>query len=287
MFYYNKYFKISSVIISYNDSDRIVKLVKKLLKFNIFDSIIISDNNSKLEEIEILSKLEEGDRDKIKVIFNKKNLGYAVGNNVGLEYLVVENVDFVFSINSDIDVEKEVVEKMIILLISHPECSISSCRMYEYGKEKQNFYKFPKISSAISENLGITKLFHIKPKPNMIDNEEGIAYVDFVRSSFCCMNYNDLKEIGFYDSNLFLYGGEATIGLKFKEINKKEIISLNDFYKHNHIYAKHYKMNAYKDTYKSFKYIFKQYLRIGPIRMFFYKCSYGLGFVIRKVAGIK
>jgi len=286
MFEYNdKSYNISAVIISYNDSKRIVDLCTNLLTFSIFDSLVISDNNSKDKEKDILSQFESKNKEFIKVLFNNSNLGYAKGNNVGLKYLIDKNIDFVFSINSDIGVEKNVVENMIKLLINNQDCSISSCRMIEYGKEKPAFYEFPKISSSISDNLGFTHLFKIHAKPNKIENN--IAYVDFLRSSFCCMKYNDLKNINFYDSNIFLYGGEATIGLKLKMLNKKEIISLSDFYMHNHIYSKSYKMTGYKDTYKSFSYIFKNYLNVGCLKLFFYKCSYHLGIMIRKILRIK
>lgn len=66
---------IACVLLNYNDSDRINNLVFKLLEYEIFYFIVVSDNNSKDKE-----NLKDFNG-RVKIVFNKENKGYAAGNN--------------------------------------------------------------------------------------------------------------------------------------------------------------------------------------------------------------
>lgn len=270
------------VIVNYNDSDRILKLVKKLESYNFLKKIIISDNNSSKED---RIKLDKVQNDIVNIIYNNANLGFSGANNTALNYLKDFNIDYVFLVNSDVIVSKKTMMNSIEFLKKHDDISLVSAEMKEYGEKKQCFYNFPTIRHSIEENLGLLKLFHIKPK--IAEIYEDYYICDYIRSSYWCVKFNDFAKVDFFDLNTFLYHVETCVGIKLARINKKCAMLSNETYEHNHIYKKGYKINGYKDTYKSLVYIFKNYYKKNKFELFLYSCSYKLGLVIRAILKIK
>lgn len=273
---------LAAVIVNYNDSERILKLVKKLESYNLLNKIIISDNNSSEKEQKIIDKIQNK---VVKVLYNNANLGFSGANNIALNYLKDFNIDYVFTINSDVIVSKETMQASVAFLENHKDISLVSAEMIEYGEKKQCFYNFPTILNAIEENLGIIKIFNIKPK--VIKKYDKYYICDYIRSSYWCVNYKDFSDINFFDTNTFLYHVETCVGIKLYRKGKKCAI-LNEYtYEHNHIYKKGYKIRGYKDSYKSLLYIFKNYYNKNSFELFWYKLSYFLGLILRKVLRIK
>lgn len=270
------------VIVNYNDSERISDLVKTLQSYNILKKIVISDNNSSEENRQIIDSIQS---EVVKVIYNNENLGFSGANNTALNYLKNCDIDYVFTINSDVMVSKETMLNSIEFLEKHEDISLVSAEMNEYGEKKQCFYNFPTISHSIAENLGIIKLLHIKPK--IIEKNENYYICDYIRSSYWCVKFKDFAEVDFFDINTFLYHVETCVGIKLSRIGKKCAILSNESYEHNHIYKTGYKIKGYKDTYKSLIYIFKNYYNKNLFQLLCLKVSYILGLFIRFIMGIK
>ena len=270
---------IACVIINYNDSKRVTSLAIKLNKYNFFSNIVIVDNDSKDEEISFLNtNLIENDV--INICYNSENLGYCKGTNVGFKYLLDKNCEYVFTINTDIDVDFPTLQRLVEFLKNNNEYGACSCKMIEYGKEKNAYYKFPNVHDENMQYLGLRKIFKAKVKPNKIQDD--YMEVDFVRSSLCCFNYEYLSNVNFFDENLFLYYCEATTAKKFLDNNLKEAVLLNYTYQHNHIYSKA-KINLLKLGYKDKVYTFNNYFPKSKFNMLRLKICYKLGILIRKI----
>lgn len=94
--------KISIVLLSYNSPKVLNKSIKSILNRSIYPNfeLIIVDNNSNKETVDVLNKYKNNP--KIKLIFNKKNYGFAKGNNIGLkkskgEYIILLNNDIIIT----------------------------------------------------------------------------------------------------------------------------------------------------------------------------------------------
>jgi len=270
------------VIVNYNDSKRVSKLAKKLESYNFLKKIIISDNGSNDSEKEQLNSIQS---DVINVIYNNANLGFSGANNVALEYLNDFDIEYVFTINSDVMVNKKTMLESIEFLSQHDDISLVSAEMMEYGEKKQCYYNFPTISRCIAENLGIIKLFKIQPKK--IKEYDNYYTCDYIRSSYWCVKYSDFKQINFFDLETFLYHIETCVGIKLHRLGKKCAILKDLTYEHNHIYKTGYKIRGYKDSYRSLVYIFNHYYNKNKIQMLLFKSSYYIGLAIRKILGIK
>lgn len=96
--------KIGFVILHYYAYDMTVECVNNLLKLFSNDEIkiVIVDNGSKNNSGKKLFDLYSSEN-KVKVILNEKNLGFAQGNNIGYSYLINNfNLDFIIIMNNDV-----------------------------------------------------------------------------------------------------------------------------------------------------------------------------------------
>jgi N-acetylglucosaminyl-diphospho-decaprenol L-rhamnosyltransferase len=277
--------KLAAVIINYNDSQRVLALTEKLISYQVFSDIVVVDNLSSPEQVSLLKEAEKKEGfSSLHCVYSMTNEGYNRGSNLGFDSLKNKDIDVVYSINSDIDVSKETILALAGFLEKNPSYAVVSCKMMEYGKEKQMYYQFPTIHSACNDNLGITKLFHLKPP--IREKHEDYLRVDFVRSSFDAMRYSAIQKVGFYDQGTFLYFGEAMLARKLKKDGFQEAVLVNYSYNHNHIYKKGYKTKGYKDTYREIQYYFKNYGKFGFFSRLRLSLSYHIGWVIRKIARI-
>ena len=274
--------KVAAVVLNYNDSKRVYNLVKELVEYHFFDLIVISDNGSQDEDIKLINELKGP---AVEVLYNNANLGFSGGNNAALRYLDGKGIDYVYLVNSDVHVDKDVLEKSKAFLSEHQNVGIVSANMNEYGERKQNYYNFPTITHYCLDFLGFIKLFHVKPK--LRSQFDGYILVDYIRSSYWCVRYEQFKQVNFFDLETRLYHIETCVGIKMNKINYDSAILINEQYDHNHIYKDGYKMRGYRDSYNSLKYIFRHYYHKNFIQMGVLACCYYIGILIRKVMRIK
>jgi len=99
---------ISIVVLNFNGLNYLKKTIKPLLSLNYPNyEIVLVDNGSTDESINFIKKFK-----KIKIIENKKNLGFSMGKNLGIKNT---RGKYIFSIDNDIviNINKNDIEKLI------------------------------------------------------------------------------------------------------------------------------------------------------------------------------
>ena len=131
--------KVSIIILSWNTRD----LLKKCLKsIPFYVEIIVVDNGSKDGTIHFLNSLKWPN---VKVIRNKKNLGFAKGNNQGIK---TATGDLIMLLNSDTIVQKGAIEKLVNFYQKQEDKKIafSPLLLNKEGTIQEEYYmKFPNL----------------------------------------------------------------------------------------------------------------------------------------------
>ncbi|WEM62397.1 glycosyltransferase [Streptococcus parauberis] len=71
-----------AIIVNYNDAQRTINLVKDIIDYQALKNVIVVNNNSTDNSIEILSDFEHP---KYLIINSEINGGYGYGNNLGIK----------------------------------------------------------------------------------------------------------------------------------------------------------------------------------------------------------
>ena len=108
--------KISFIIVTWNTAQITKKCVETINRFIPKQEIIVVDNGSADNTVNILKKINN-----VKIIENHANLGFAKANNIGFEAATSEYIIF---INSDIELLDNSLLKMVEFFQNNPDVGL-------------------------------------------------------------------------------------------------------------------------------------------------------------------
>lgn len=132
--------KVSVVILSWNTKPLLRDCLKSIKQKEVFE-IIVVDNNSTDGSQEMVKK----EFPKVKLIENKRNLGFAMGNNQGIR---VASGDLIMLLNSDTVVEKGAIPQLVAFYQrqKNKNLAFSPLLLSPNGTIQQQYYlKFPNL----------------------------------------------------------------------------------------------------------------------------------------------
>lgn len=101
--------KVFIIILHFGDPEVTIACLKSIFKRKIsFTELVVIDNNQNLDPA-----TPKSFKSKIKVIENKKNLGFSGGVNVGIRYALEKGADYVLLLNNDTIVKQNFLKNLI------------------------------------------------------------------------------------------------------------------------------------------------------------------------------
>jgi len=227
---------LSVIVLSYNTKkltlNTLTKLYKSLKSSNINSEIIIVDNGSVDNSVEMLKRFKEARSNEnvvIKTIFNKKNMGFPKGNNQGIEISSGRNILFY---NSDVLVEdidwkdlihyfdnnREVGALTVKVMLTNKKIDPASHR--GFPTVWNSFCYFSKLERVFGKIPGFNRLFggyHMTYK-----SLNKIHEIDSPSGAFYLTRKKILDTVdGFDDKTFFLYGEDLDLSFRIKELGYK------------------------------------------------------------------
>ena len=222
----NKKSVVSIVIVNYNGKD-LIKLILdsvKEINSNHYYEVFVVDNNSTDNSQEYIKKKYP----KVKLIQNKKNLGYS-GINSALKYCKGEYILF---LNNDMKIDKTCISKLIETIKSDKNVAMAAPKLI-------NFYN----KTLKSGGTWVSRSFyngHIKGNGNKMTKEIPYLGVGLIKKDY-------VDTFGYlFDPDYFIYAEDLDLGLRIRLIRKKIIFNPDAIIYHMHAVttkkSKRYKM---------------------------------------------
>lgn len=201
-------YRLCIVIVNYKSAKLVldcVKSLKKQIDIN-NDKIVIVDNNSGQENLEILTEgLEKNKLNRIvKLIKSPYNNGFSAGNNIGISAI---KASFYLLANSDTIFRPGSVKELIKAIKKKKKAGIIGPRLeWLDGREQISCFKSISPVSELINSAGVgflTKIFYKYNVP--------IPTVNYVTSpqwiSFACVLIRSevFEKIGLMDEDFFMY----------------------------------------------------------------------------------
>lgn len=224
--------KLSIIILSYNSkkiTDQcLMSLLKNLRGESSFDyEIIVVDNASTDGSIERIKRYELRFKN-LKLIKNRKNLGFSRANNQALKYAQGEYILF---LNSDVIVENVNFKRLLYYLDSRPDVGVCTVRvnLTDGSIDPASHRGYPTIWNSICYFLKLEKIFRIVPYMNRLfggyhlvwNDLRTIHEIDSPSGAFYLSRKKILDEVKGFDEDFFMYGEDLDLSVRIKKLGYK------------------------------------------------------------------
>jgi len=197
---------LSICIVNWNAEKFLIGCLESIYKNNpaLKFEIIIVDNASVDNSITQVQKKFP----KAKVILNKKNAGFSVGNNVAIKH---SSGRYILLLNPDTLVTPGALEAMVKFMNKHQQIGVCGCRLVhpETRKIEASARSFPSLLPLLWNLSYLDRLF----QSNSFFNKylmTRLAYnkvheVDWVTGACLIVRREVINQVGALDENIFMY----------------------------------------------------------------------------------
>lgn len=180
-------FKVKIIIVTYNGMKWLDKCLNSCKKY---DTIVVDNNSSDGTTDFIIRKYPE-----VKLLCQNHNLGFGKANNLGISYAIETGVDYVFLLNQDAYLKKDVIDVLVKMHKSNTSYGVLS-PMHLNGDENKLDKGF---ASYLFKNEDF--IFHaVNGSLNSIYN------LPFVNAASWLLPVSTIMTIGGFDPIFFHYG---------------------------------------------------------------------------------
>ena len=177
--------KVSIIIVTYNGKKWIKKCIASCLASDYPVDIIVVDNGSTDETLDLLPK------DSIHLRALNHNLGFGPANNLGMVLAFEElGADYVFLLNQDAYISTDAIGELVKCHQQYPNLGLISPMHYD-GLDKEFDYRF--------------KIYYSRSKP--CKEHEGLRTVKFVNAAAWFLPKATIMKVGGFDP-IFSHTGE-------------------------------------------------------------------------------
>jgi GT2 family glycosyltransferase len=206
---------------------------------------------------------------KLIIIKNDDNYGFAEGNNIGMRF-VLKNLDsdYVLILNNDTVVKKEFLTELVRCAIRNPDAGIIGPKILYYDK--------PDILNAAGGKIlwSVGAGLNIGMGEEDLGQHDIISEIDYLMGACLLISIDLIKKIGLMDKKFFLLHEETDFCIRAKKagfellLNPKAVIYHKEGISGNPSSIKYYYM------YRNRLLIIRKHQK--PIKVFFYGLNISL-----------
>ncbi len=198
--------KIFVIVLQYNNSRDTVGCLESVKELDYPELYtVVVDNASTIEHVNNIRFFVENqdEKDRIILIENKKNTGYAGGNNTGIRFALKNRADYVLILNPDVRVRNDLVNRMLDIEKLSPNVGIIGAGIDEGGRV-----------------INCGKIEWFKPELQHSKQEVGnLLNKDcYIPGNTMLIKKEVIKKIGALDEKYFLYFEDADFCQRAKAV---------------------------------------------------------------------
>ncbi len=202
---------VTFVTVYFNTPDATRALLKSFenARFGFTHEYYLIDNNPAAR----MGTVIQQDHPWIQVILSPKNLGFGVGNNIGMQRA---RGRYVILVNPDLMIAPGEMEQWIKWMDEHQDVGISGPRVLNPdGTDQHSCYRFHSLMTPLYRRtiLGKTpwgkRALNQFLMTNMDRSQE--SDVDWVLGAAMCIRREVLERIGYFDPRFFMYFEDADL----------------------------------------------------------------------------
>lgn len=194
--------KVAIIVVNWNGLEDLPSCLSSLQLQTQASEIIVIDNGSVDGSVEFLTdKFSE-----VTLLPQSKNYGFTGGVNIGMEYALNNNFDYVALFNNDAIADKNWLKHLVTALEKNPKLGISTCKLTTIDKSHIDSTGDMYTSWGLPYPRG-----RGEPYSNKYDHDTDIFGASGGASTY---RATMLKEVGFMDDHFFAYYEDVDISFR-------------------------------------------------------------------------
>lgn len=211
--------KVLISVLTYNGNEKTIRTIDDILSQNInkdlFEaSLVVIDNKSTND---IYKKIKQKFQD-VKIIQSSENNGFSGGNNIAINLALKDNIDLLFILNDDIQLNPNYIQDMVYgyLQITSPVAAIGSTIRLLNNTVQAVSGKIKWWTGTVIWDQKINSTLNTGPRP-----------VDVIQGSAFALTKLAIKSGFKFDEQLFFGGEEYDLGCWSKRHNMEIFVLEN------------------------------------------------------------
>ncbi|MEM2002758.1 MAG: glycosyltransferase family 2 protein [Candidatus Methanomethylicaceae archaeon] len=206
-----------TIVLNYNnyiDTRQCIESLQKSLYP--VEKIVLVDNASSDGSLErfYADYLQDN---KVYIIKNEYNLGFARGANVGIQFALDLGADFIFLLNNDAIIDQECIKKLCAAMEEDERVGLAGPRIF--------YYCDPEKIWQGGGYFSLWKTGIVSPEKNklVINSSEKAKEVTFLTGCAMLVKRQVFEKIGLFDEDFFFYGEDVDFCLRARRAGFKLI----------------------------------------------------------------
>lgn len=196
---------VALLLLNWNTPVHTSNCIRSLLTHcnsNLFDIIVADNGSTDGSLIQLKAQFPE-----LIYLDNKKNLGYAEGNNQAIRYSIDRGYTYSLIMNNDTEVDEDLVSGLLQHLQNHPEAAAVQPAIYWLHNK-----------TAIWNGEGKYNAFTGSVQSNKSIPQPAAAYTSAKWLTGCCMLVKNevLKTTGLFNKQFFLYYEDVELSFRIR-----------------------------------------------------------------------
>lgn len=202
--------RIYTIILSWNNYEDIKSCIDSIKNSKILpEKIVIVDNNSTDGSIEIICK-DYANENMIHIIRNQENYGFAKGVNIGINYALEEDAEYIFLLNDDAILAPDCFNELLSAINFSSDIGLSTPRIFYANSHRiwqgASYFSFLKAGVISVEKNKLIQ--DCSSEQRIVSCATGCALL---------IRREVIESIGLFDSNFFFYFEDLDFTLRAKD----------------------------------------------------------------------
>ena len=207
--------KVSIIIVNFNGGELLTECVRSALASTIPVEVFVSDNGSSDGSIQYLRQNVRDDR--LTIIMNDENLGFAGGNNYAFNLV---DTEFVVLLNPDAFPEPDWLENLLVAANKYPEVVAFGSRQMVCGQAG--------VVDGLGDVYHLSGLVWRQGYGQELDDKKMISGDIFSPCAGAALyRTKAVKEVGGFDDDFFCYVEDVDLGFRLRLAGYKSMYVSN------------------------------------------------------------
>lgn len=210
------------ILLNFNGEEDTIECLESLQKLNNngFNIKTIVVDNASDKKFEIRDKKFENDT---KVLRSEVNLGFSGGNNLGIEYALKNNADYILILNNDTVVDKDLVKELLSVAEGDKNIGVTVPKIYfakgcEYHKARYKTEELGKVLWYTGGEMDWKNIIGYHRGVDEVDHGQydTVSETQFATGNCMLIKREVLEKVGVFNDDYFLYYEDSDLNMRVK-----------------------------------------------------------------------